>query len=160
MISTGERGEFFNPAVSPFGYNETVAYEHFSMEKTQAIWLGFNRSDYIAPFPQADKIIQAKDLPKDIKEAFDDILTQTIECEITHKPFKILKPELEFYRKNAIPLPRRHPDQRHMDRMKRRNPRKLFDRKCNKCGTDIMTCYAPERPEIVYCENCYNKEIY
>jgi CxxC-x17-CxxC domain-containing protein len=44
--------------------------------------------------------------------------------------------------------------------MKLRNPRKLFDRKCDKCGKDIKTTYAPDRPEIVYCEECYEKEIY
>ena len=91
MQSTGERGEFFTPAVSPFGYNETVAQEHFPSEKAQVVPLGYNRSDYVAPFPQVDKILQAKDLPKDIKETFDDILQQAIECEITHKPFRIMK---------------------------------------------------------------------
>jgi len=91
MQSTGERGEFFTPAVSPFGYNETVAQEHFPSDKAQVVLLGFNRSDYVAPFPQVDKILQAKDLPKDIKETFDDILQQAIECEITHKPFRIMK---------------------------------------------------------------------
>jgi CxxC-x17-CxxC domain-containing protein len=44
--------------------------------------------------------------------------------------------------------------------MKLRNPRKLFDRKCDKCGIDIKTTYSPDRSEIVYCEECYNKEIY
>jgi len=43
--------------------------------------------------------------------------------------------------------------------MKLRNPRKLYDRKCDKCSIDIKTTYSPERPEIVYCEECYNKEI-
>jgi len=70
------------------------------------------------------------------------------------------KSEIEFYLKHDLPLPKRHPDQRHIDRMNLRNPRKLFDRTCAKCGMDIQTTYAPEKPEIVYCETCYNKEIY
>jgi hypothetical protein len=49
---------------------------------------------------------------------------------------------------------------RHTDRMKLRNPRKLRDRKCNKCWIEIKTTYSPERPEIIYCEACYNKEVY
>jgi len=60
-------------------------------------------------------------------------LNWAIECEITKKPFKIIREELEFYRKHNLPIPRRHPDQRHLDRMKLRNPRKLFMRKCDKC---------------------------
>jgi len=28
------------------------------------------------------------------------------------------------------------------------------------CTNEFETPYAPDRPEIVYCEECYNKEIY
>jgi len=40
-----------------------------------------------------------------------------------------------------------------------RNPRKLYERVCDKCGKDMITTYSPERPEVVYCESCYNKEV-
>ncbi len=33
MIATGEWGEFFHPSVSPFGYNETIGYDDFPLEK-------------------------------------------------------------------------------------------------------------------------------
>jgi len=87
-------------------------------------------------------------------------LNWAIECEITKKPFRIIKQELEFYRKYNLPIPRRHPDQRHLDRMSLRNPRHLYTRNCDKCGKEIQTTYAPERPEIVYCQDCYEKEVY
>ncbi|USN57470.1 MAG: hypothetical protein H6766_03385 [Candidatus Peribacteria bacterium] len=32
MKQTGERGEFFHPSLSPFGYNETVANEYYPVE--------------------------------------------------------------------------------------------------------------------------------
>jgi len=120
----------------------------------------FNWSDYEAPFPKVEKIISASKLPENITDIPDDILNRAIECEITKKPFKIIKEELDFYRKHNLPIPRKHPDQRHLDRMKLRNSRKLFERNCDKCGKEIQTTYAPEKPEIVYCEECYNKEIY
>jgi hypothetical protein len=44
--------------------------------------------------------------------------------------------------------------------MKLRNSRKLFDRKCDKCWINMKTSYSPLREEIVYCESCYEKEIY
>jgi hypothetical protein len=47
-----------------------------------------------------------------------------------------------------------------LDRMALRNPRKLFTRICDKCWKDIKTTYATDRSEIVYCEECYNKEVY
>jgi hypothetical protein len=81
-------------------------------------------------------------------------------CEFTWKPFRIIKPELEFYRKHNLPIPHKHPDQRHRERMLLRNPRKLRKRVCAKCWETIHTSYAPERPEIIYCESCYTKEIY
>ena len=121
---------------------------------------GFKWSDYEPPFPKVDKIIKASMLPEDITKIPDDILNRAIECEVTKKPFRIISQELEFYRKHNLPIPKRHPDQRHLDRMALRNPRKLFDRKCDKCGKDIKTTYSPDRKEIVYCESCYEKEVY
>jgi hypothetical protein len=50
---------------------------------------------------------------------------------VSGKPFRIIKQELEFYRKHNLPIPRRHPDVRHADRMKMRNPRKLWERLCD-----------------------------
>ncbi|MDD3793952.1 MAG: hypothetical protein PHI37_04010 [Candidatus Gracilibacteria bacterium] len=185
MQKTGEWGEFFPSSISPFGYNETVAQEYFpishSIKPSSPTLLSkveggleiplplgevrggqrtFNRSTYEAPFPKVEKIIKASMLPEDISKIPDDILNRAIECEVSGKPFKIIKQELEFYRKHNLPIPKRHPDQRHLDRMSLRNPRKLFDRKCDKCGKDIKTTYSPDRKEIVYCEECYDKEIY
>ncbi|MDD5769884.1 MAG: hypothetical protein PHE25_02860 [Candidatus Gracilibacteria bacterium] len=172
MISTGEWGEFFPSTISPFGYNETVAQEYFPISRDKALpYLYqdgkqiFNWSDYEPPFPKVEKIITVEmysntSLLEDANKVPDDILNRAIECEITKKPFRIIKQELEFYRKHNLPILKRHPDQRHLDRMNLRNPRKLFDRKCDKCGKDIKTTYSPERHEIVYCEECYNKEIY
>lgn len=35
MQSTGERGEFFDTSLSPFGYNETLAQEYFPIDHGQ-----------------------------------------------------------------------------------------------------------------------------
>ena len=106
------------------------------------------------------KIIPANKLPDSISDIPDDILNWAIECEVTKKPFRIIKQELEFYRKHNLPIPRKHPDQRHLDRMSLRNPRKLFDRNCDKCWVNMKTTYSTDREEKVYCEECYNKEVY
>ncbi|MDD3793951.1 MAG: hypothetical protein PHI37_04005 [Candidatus Gracilibacteria bacterium] len=160
MQKTGEWGDFFPSSISPFGYNETVANEYFPLSKDEIISKGFKYSDFENPFPKVEKIIPANKLPDDITKIPDDILNRAIECEVTKKPFRIIKQELEFYRKHNLPIPKRHPDQRHLDRMSLRNPRKLFDRKCDKCGKDIKTTYSPDRKEIIYCEECYEKEVY
>ncbi len=148
-------------------------------------WPLFNWSDYEAPFPKVEKIIPAKLLPENIADIPDDILNWAIECEVTKKPFRIIKQELEFYRKHQLPIPHKHPDQRHKERMEQRNPRKLFERFCDcphcednwkkieKCKEDdfalhpktekrakkMITTYAPERRESIYCEVCYEREV-
>ena len=160
MKKDSEWWEFFPASMSPFGYNETVANEYFPLTKTVALEKWFNWSDYETPFSKVEKIIPASKLPEHISDIPDDILNWAIECKVTKKPFRVIKPELEFYRKHNLPIPKRHPDRRHLDRMKLRNPRKLFERNCDKCNIDIQTTYSPEREETVYCEECYNKEIY
>ncbi|EKE26534.1 MAG: hypothetical protein ACD_4C00250G0006 [uncultured bacterium (gcode 4)] len=160
MRTTWEWWEFFPTSISPFWYNETVANEYFPISKELSIWKWFKWSDYENPAPVVSKTIPALKLLENIKDIPDDILNWAILCEITNKPFRIIKPELEFYRKHNLPIPRSHPDQRHLDRMKLRNPRKLYDRVCDKCWIDMKTTYSHEREEIVYCEDCYNKEVY
>ena len=95
-----------------------------------------------------------------IKDIPDDILNWAIECDVTSRPFRLTKVELKFYREHQIPIPRKHPDQRHIERVQRRGPSKLFDRKCAKCNKDIKTSFVPDRSETVYCEQCYLKEVY
>ena len=48
----------------------------------------------------------------------------------------------------------------YQNRAKSRPPRKPWNRKCNKCDIDIQTVYSPDRPEKVFCEDCYLKEVY
>ncbi len=160
MQEDGEWGEFFPVAMSPFAYNETMAQAYFPLTKEQAVQQGFQWSDYEAPPPHAEKVISAEELPHAIDTVSDDILQSAIQCEVTGKPFKIIKQELDFYRHMQLPLPHLHPDERHRWRMAQRNPRKLWDRQCAKCGKGIQTSYASERPEIIYCEECYLKEVY
>ena len=155
-----EWGEFFPSSISPFGYNETVAQEYFPLTKEEALLKGFKWSDYELEFPHVEKTIPANLLPEIISEIPDDILNWAIQCEVTGKPFKIIKPELDFYRKMNLSIPRRHPDQRHKDRMALRNPRKLWKRNCIKCNAEIQTTYVLEKPEMVYCEDCYLKSVY
>jgi hypothetical protein len=160
MQETWEWSKFFPNSLSPFWYNDTVAQEYFPSNKEDTLKEWFKRSDYETPFPKVDKIIKASELEDDIKDVSEDILKNAIECEITKKPFRIIKTELEFYKKYNLPLPRVHMNQRFLNRMNLRNWRKLYKRECDKCWINIQTTYSPDNTEKVYCEKCYNKEIY
>ncbi len=157
MKETGEWGEFFPTSLSPFAYNETVAQEYYPITNQEAENRGYNwKDDTVISQYQGTQY----DISKDISEIEDAVCEAVLLCTVTQKAYKISKPELDFYRKMRLPVPKKSPDQRHVERMARRNPRKLWDRKCAKCGVEMKTSYAPERPEIVYCETCYLSEVY
>jgi len=157
MQKTGEWGEFFPSEISPFAYNETVAQEYFPLTKKEVVEKGLNwkeekkSQEYLGP-----KV----EIPDDISDVTDEICSKILQCEVTEKLYKITPQELQFYRKMNIPIPRKCPDQRHKERMALRNPRKLFERKCDNCSVKISTTYAPERPEKVFCEKCYLESVY
>ncbi len=160
MQRTWEWWEFFPSSISPFGYNETVAHEYFPLDQDKAQELGMKWSDYEAPFPKVKKTIPADKLPENISDIPDDILNWAIVCEESGKPFRIVPQELAFYRKHNLPVPKRHPDVRHTDRISLRNKRKLFESNCSKCWVDMQTTYSPDSSKQVYCEDCYSKQTY
>jgi len=157
MQKNHEWGEYFPMSISPFAYNETRAQEYFPLDAKGAFRAGLKwREDMEVKSYKGPQY----EVPDRIEEVSDDILKQILVCEETEKPYKIIPQELKFYREHGIPIPRRCPDQRHLDRMALRNPRKLYDRKCDNCQKPIRTTYAPDRPEKVYCEDCYLKTVY
>ncbi|MBI2627412.1 hypothetical protein HYW72_00590 [Candidatus Nomurabacteria bacterium] len=160
-------GEFFPPELSPFCYNETIAQEYFPLTKAETLKQGYKWKEREERNYKID--VKNEDIPNDIKEVKDEIINQVIECEHQGKcneqcteAFKIIEAELQFYRRMNLPLPHLCPNCRHYQRLKQRNPLKLWHRKCMKegCPNEFETSYAPDRPEIVYCEKCYQQEVY
>ena len=160
MINRSEWGEFFPITHSPFAYNETVAQEYFPIEKAEATSKHWPWKEEQEELPNVEKIIPADRLPEHIEEIPDDILNWAIRCSETSRPYKIIKQELDFYRKMHLPIPKIHPDERHKKRLNLRNPRKTHIRNCAKCSTKIQTTYSPDREETVLCEKCYLTEVY
>ncbi len=151
MKKTGEWGEFFPARMSPFPYTDTLGQVYMPMTKEEALAKGFNWID-----PEVKMgTPQPSTLPADISGVADSIVNEILTCESCTKPYKIIKQELDFYRKQGLPVPTSCHECRNKVRRARRNPRTLWDRNCGKCAVALRTSYAPERPEIVYCENCY-----
>jgi len=159
MEKTGEYGNFFSPNISPFCYNETVAQEYFPISKEQAFKKGYKWQDAL-PGTFNQETIAPDEMPDDIKDVDDSIAKEILVCEVCKRNFKIILQEYDFYKKQNIPLPRKCFSCRHLKRLNLRNPRQLWDRGCFKCQKKIRTTYAPDRKELVYCEECYQKEIY
>lgn len=157
MKSTGEWGEFFPVNKSYYAYNETLANEWFPLTKEQALERGYSWKD---PDELNDYNGPTNEIAEHINNVDPNILNQILTCEVTGKNYKIIPQELEFYKKMNLPIPRKCPNERHKDRIKRRNPRELWDRDCQRCHRGIKTSYSPKREEKVYCEECYLNEVY
>ena len=157
-------GEFFPPELSPFPYNDTIGQDYMPLSQEGAEAQGYSwGSEQVRNYTITK---HAAELPEKIADVPDSITTEVIEC--AHKggcfdqcatAFRIIPNELIFYKQLRIPLPRLCFNCRHWDRLRQRNPLKLWHRKCANCDNEFETTYAPDRPEIVYCEKCYNAEI-
>jgi hypothetical protein len=161
MKRTGEYGEFFPSNLSHFGYNETIANEYFPLTKEEAIKKGFKWWDKIQKTTGKETITSAK-IPDSILEVNDDILNEILSCVECKRNYKIVQNELLFYKKHLIPIPRKCFYCRNTERLRFENPFKLWHRHCMKegCTNEFETSYSPDRSEIIYCEQCYNKEVY
>ncbi len=167
-------GEFYPFEISPFAYNETIAQEFFSIDKTHAEKMGYPWKEPEAKNYQIT--MEAGALPDDSKDAADTITKETIACAHAGKcnqqctgAFKILSEDLQMYKVARLPLPRLCPNCRYFERLKQRNPLKLWHRQCmcslathghsGTCPNEFETSYAPERSETVYCLECYRAEV-
>lgn len=148
MKTMGEYGEFFPSKISLFAYNETVANDHFPLSKTEASKKGLSWRDQ----EEKNVTIGGDIISCAHKGKCDD------HCTIG---FKIIQAEKDFYERMGLPIPKLCPNCRHFERLKQRNPLKLWHRKCMKsgCTNEFETSYAPDREEIIYCEQCYNNEV-
>ena len=180
-------GEFFPIELSPVGYNESMAQEYFPTSKEDALTQGYKwretaDRDYVAK-------TKAQDLPDHIQDVADSITQEIVSCahagincnQLCVSAFRITPDELTFYRKLGLPLPRLCHNCRTFERLKQRTGLGLYSRKCQcagsasksgsyantakhfhgseSCPNNLETTYPPDRPEIIYCEQCYQAEF-
>jgi hypothetical protein len=151
-------GLFMPPELSPFAYNETIGQDYMSLTKEDALDQGFRWEEDI-PEMHGKETLKPEQIPDHIKDVSDSILDEVLACISCGRNYKLIRAELQMYRKSLIPVPRKCFNCRHMARLALRGPFKLFDRVCAKCNKNIKTNYSSDRPEIVYCEQCYQQEV-
>jgi hypothetical protein len=169
MKSTGEWGKWFPLFMSPFAYNESIVNEYSPKTKDEAIKQGYKWQDNI-PATRGQETIKHADLPKDPQSYDETLLDQILKCDSCSRNYRLTKNEILFYQKLNLALPRLCFNCRHQARMDLRLPRRLWHRQCmceltthdhtDRCPNESETSYAPERPEVVYCEGCYQREVY
>ena len=175
-------GEFFPIEINPYGYNNTIAQEHFPLTKKEAIfkgygWVVIERGKY-------DITLQTEKIPEINDKNSAKVVDEIIECIECKSPYRIIPQEYAFLQNEKLPFPRKCVDCRRSRRLLQRNSIKLYHRTCQCVGTHsdnnvytniskshqphvsnkhcpnkFKTSYAPERKEIVYCEKCYQQEV-
>ncbi len=166
MKKIGEYGEFFPMRNSPFAYNESMAMLSFPLSKKEIILRGLRWQNSIQETRNRTTLLE---VPDNIEDVSDLIVNEILECINCQRNYKITENELIFYRKWSIPIPRNCFFCRLKKRFKLRGPSKLWHRQCMcesknhnhqaRCPIEFETSYSPKRKEIVYCKDCYQKEV-
>jgi hypothetical protein len=140
--------------------------DFYPLTKQEALKKWYKWSDYEAPMPHVEKMVQWKDLPKQwcktIKEKkpeiLEKILNYAVICEVSGRPFRIIKQEIDFYIKHNIPLPTKHPDIRHQERLVRRDPTTMHLIYCEECWEEMLSVQKPWEWKKILCEKCFYNE--
>ncbi len=152
-------GEFFPMQFSPHDYNDTFAHMFFPLEKEMALKEKLAWAEI--PLSEHETTITAADLPDNIKDTKDDILNEAIKCMTCPRGYKITHQELQFLRQHNLPLPRRCPFCRIEEKVKRWAwQMTLTERNCDKCKKTFRTNYRKEDAPVVYCTECYLRDIF
>ena len=168
MKSDGEWGEFFPARLSPFAYNESTVGEYYPLTKEEAISAGYVWKDSI-PEQRGTENARIVDIAPDDRYDWQKISGLIFACDTCQRNFRFIEREVTFYKRIGVALPKSCFFCRHQNRMNKRLERRLFHRRCScnvehhghegSCSNEFETSYAPDRPEIVYCESCYQKEV-
>ena len=160
-------GEFFPQICSAHSYNQSCAQEYFPLSKNEIIKKGYLWKD---PEEKRHKSTFTKEtLPDLVNDISDNFFEEIIECahkgkcnHVCTEAFRIHPNELIYLKKWKLPIPRLCPNCRYYERLNFRTPPILWHRKCMKegCENEFETSYALDRPETVYCERCYQQEVY
>ena len=172
MRQTKEWGEYFPSKLSPFAYNESMAQDYFPLTKDEALKRGYTWYDRVSR--DYAITLNTLELPETSNDTKENITEEVLKCSSQNSTedkekyvlcttaFKITSLELTLYKILKLPIPEKCFSCRRQDRFALRNSRKLWHRKCMKegCQNEFETSYSPDRPEIVYCEKCYQQEVY
>ena len=149
-------GEFFPSEISFFGYNETLAYSYLPLSKEEAENMGLKWKEIATNKHEITK--KSSELPDRIIDVDESITKDIIEEESSGRAYQVTASELRLLKQLNVPLPRKHPNERHYDRVKRRNPMKLWER-TTEDGVKVMTSFSPDRPEKIYSKEGFERML-
>lgn len=167
MKRRGEWGEFFSMNLSPFAYNESLAYEYFPLSEEAATEGGL-RWESEEWGVRGTETLTPRAIPDAIGDVDLAITREVLRCITCEKNYRIIRKELEHLKKMCIPVPLACQDCRFKKRMERFFIPILYNRHCmctedhpfhvgGPCSQEFETTYRPDRKDIVYCKPCYQE---
>lgn len=169
MKARGEWGEFFPIRFSPQAYNDTVAAEYWPLTQEEVTSRGWRWQNERSGTRGKETIDQTS-IPSDISQVNDSFLKEILACQTCGVNFKLQKKELDMLKNFHLPVPLNCPEDRFQHRLSRTYVPELHDRTCqcvqsnhsnhtSVCQRPIQSVYASNRPELVYCKDCYASEV-
>lgn len=159
MLSRGEYGDGLGFEFSAQPYNFSTVGATYPLD------VNFIRQHggYVISEPETNMgdmdVVDATMIPLTITGVTSDILNKAIMCTQTHRPFRIIASELEFYKVMGLPLPVLHPTYRMGILAVLRPTSKKYKTICAQCGDTIDSLFNPIDGYTLYCEKCYQQEV-
>jgi len=149
-------GEYFPPEFSPYGYNESLAYNMFPLAQDEAVRNGLPWFERPQTYHAIDRA--ADDLPDHINDVADEILKEVIGCKKCGQGFRVIPQELSFLKKKNLPLPRECP----LCRIKEKLDIWMAELRtvkthCTQCKKEIEISSSNADEKIILCKECYQK---
>ncbi|MDP2630767.1 MAG: hypothetical protein Q8P56_05145, partial [Candidatus Uhrbacteria bacterium] len=169
MKQREEYGEFFPIALSPFGYNDTLAQEFFPASQKDAADRSW-RWEQDQGGTWGAETIRPEAIPVAIEDVDASIVKEILRCKTCSKNYRIVKKEFARLMKLRLSIPFECQDCRLGSRMQRFFIPVLYHQQCmctenhsfhasTRCTTEFETTYGHERKEIVYCNPCYQESL-
>jgi len=130
-------GKPLAPSFSGFAYNHSLAGDIFPLSQAQATLMGHywdERGEGIKPsqllsLGDANTPVIFEDIPDSLTDAsLDQVFNAIYLCEMTGRPFRVVKQEALLLQSMKIALPTRCFEQRHAERLKKLSVGKLESR--------------------------------
>src|SRR3989344_3357405 len=128
-----EYGEFFPVELSPFRYNESMAMAFFPLTRDEAL----------------AKRFAWREPPQRNYKVGGDIVACAHggSCnENCTEAFRVMPYEVHLCKTLVVSLPTMCPNCRFAEQIRALSFFHLYHRACTRCGKDVETSYAPERP--------------
>ena len=161
MKETGEWGKYFPPQYSPFAWEDTNAAAVLisSFENPRDIAQRLNlRSEGDASVSSVSDALPSTRLP-DRPDAYPDADVSSVwVCEVSGRPYKITKQELELFRRFRAPLPRVHWRVTFEQYYPLMYPMP-YEARCGYCDREMYSSIRPSTTQrTLLCDACFTNE--